>query len=57
MSWMRLLDQEQAGGFERLEKAAGEPDAHAIAFPRLRRGDRRETQQLGFAQRLAVELA
>ncbi len=43
MSWMRLLDQEQAGGFERLEKAAGETDADAVALPRLRRGDRRGT--------------
>ena len=56
MSWMRLLDQEQAGRFERLEEAAGETDAHAIAFPRLRAATGAKLQQPAARPAPAVEL-
>jgi hypothetical protein len=52
-----LLDQEQAGGFERLEKAAGQSERHAIAGPGQRAPPGAEFQQPWLALRAPVELA
>jgi hypothetical protein len=52
-----LLDQEQAGGLQRLEEAAGEPERHAIALPGLRAAAGAEFQQARLALRATVERA
>ena len=57
MSWMPCLNEEQAGRFQRLEEAAGEPDTDAVALPGLDPATRAEAQQPGFCHRLTVELA
>ena len=50
-----FLDQENAGGFERLEKSAGEAERHAVALPGLRAPPGAELQHARLTLRAAIE--
>src|SRR5438128_2658168 len=53
----RRLDQKDAGGFERLEKAARQSYGHAIANPGLVAPAGRKPQQTGLCLRRSLEPA
>ena len=50
------LYQVNAGGFQRFQKAAGQPDGNHVLVPKAVSAPRREAQQARLGQRLAIEI-